>query len=211
MTATSRFYPRAMLTAFRKEWSWQTDSIYAAILKHNYDYSENDTYWSDISSHEISSGTVNYSTNGIALNSKSVSGVAANSWSNAWAPSTSYSAGYIIRPTTGNGHVYLAQNTGVSGATQPTWPTIVGQTVSDGTMVWNTCGSYVTALACTDPQWNDITFSNAGYLAIYSRTPATDSARPLIALIDFGGAQSVTSGTFKIDAPASGILVALTY
>lgn len=200
-----------MVTAFNKEWSWQSDSIYAAILKHNYDYSETNGYWSDISSHEINAGTVNYTPNGIPLNSRSISGISANSWQNTWSANTAYSAGHIIRPTSGNSHVYLAQNSGISGASQPIWPTTVGQTVSDGTMVWNTCGSYVTALSCADPQWNNITFSGAGYLAIYSRTPATDAQRPLIALVDFGGSQSITSGIFKVDAPSYGILVALTY
>lgn len=211
MPATSRFYPRAIVTAFKKEWSWQSDSIYAAILKFNYDYSVNDTYWSDILSHEINSGTVNYISGGKAITGRSVSGVAANSWASVWTANTAYAAGAVIRPTSGNGHVYLAQNAGITDSTQPTWPTVVGQVVTDGTMVWNTCGSYVTALIADDPQWDNITFSAAGYLAIYSRTPATDATRPLIAVIDLGGSQSITAGTFKIDGPSTGILLGLTY
>lgn len=211
MPATSKFYPRAMLTAFRKEWSWQSDSIYAAILKHNYDYSDLSTYWGDISQHEISAGLVNYTPGGKLLTSRATTGVAANSWTNVWAANTYYPSGSIVRPSTGNGHLYLAQTSGTSNSTQPSWPTTHGQSVTDASVIWDNAGSYGVALSCDDPQWDNITFSGAGYLAIYSRSPATDATRPLIAVVDFGGSQSITSGTFRIDAPASGILVALTY
>jgi hypothetical protein len=211
MPATSKFYPRAMLTAFRKEWSWQSDSIYAAILKHNYDYSDLNTYWGDITQHEISNSLVNYTPGGKLLTSRASSGVAANSWGNIWAANTYYAAGSIVRPTAGNGHIYLAQNAGTSSSTQPTWPTTHGQSVTDASIVWDNSGSYAVTLSCDDPQWDNITFSSAGYLAIYSRSPATDATRPLIALVDLGGSQSITAGTFRVDASPTGIAVALTY
>jgi hypothetical protein len=200
-----------MLTAFRKEWSWNSDSIYAAILKHNYNYSDQDTYWSDISQHEISAGAVNYTAGGKLLTSRTSTGVTANSWTIIRTSNTYYEAGSVVRPATPNGHLYVAQNSGTSNNNQPSWPTTHGQSVSDGSVVWDNAGSYAVTLSCDDPQWNNLTFSGAGYLAIYDRTPATDAARPLIALVDFGGTQSITSGIFRVDASPTGILIALSY
>ncbi|MEA3432061.1 MAG: hypothetical protein U9R01_05215 [candidate division WOR-3 bacterium] len=55
-----------------------------------------------------------------------------------WAASTAYSLGDYVRPTTANGYVYKCTTAGTSGAAEPTWPTTIGQTVTDGSVVW-TC------------------------------------------------------------------------
>ena len=56
---------------------------------------------------------------------------------------------------------------------------------------------------------NDIEWTSASFTAyhavIYDDTP-TAPADPLIASIDFGGAQTVTSGTFRITWDAEGIV-----
>jgi hypothetical protein len=44
----------------------------------------------------------------------------------------------IVTPITKNGRKYTCTTAGTSGATEPTWPTTVGNTVTDGTAVW-TC------------------------------------------------------------------------
>jgi hypothetical protein len=46
--------------------------------------------------------------------------------------------GTIVRPTTHNGYVYECTTAGIGAATEPTWPTTPGETVTDGTTVW-TC------------------------------------------------------------------------
>ena len=56
----------------------------------------------------------------------------------AWAASTAYSLGAKVKPTTANGNVYECTTAGTSGTTEPTWPTVDGATVTDGTVVW-TC------------------------------------------------------------------------
>ncbi len=48
----------------------------------------------------------------------------------------SYCSGRIIRPTVLNGYLYECAWGGTTGATEPTWPTTIGATVVDGTVVW---------------------------------------------------------------------------
>jgi hypothetical protein len=43
-----------------------------------------------------------------------------------------------VTPVTKNGRKYICTTAGTSGATEPTWPTTVGNTVTDGTAIW-TC------------------------------------------------------------------------
>ena len=58
-----------------------------------------------------------------------------------WKPSTAYtnasSNGYAY-PTVLNGYVYQASTAGTTGTTEPTWPSTIGGTVTDGTVTW-TC------------------------------------------------------------------------
>lgn len=63
--------------------------------------------------------------------------------------------------------------------------------------------SKTTTLDAADTTWTTATFT-AAYAVIYSDT-ATDSDSPLIALVDFGGSQSVAGGDFQIVWNASGI------
>jgi hypothetical protein len=54
-----------------------------------------------------------------------------------WTAGATYEAGFVIQSA---GFYFIAQNTGTSGLSQPTWPLGVGQTVSDGTIVWVNAG-----------------------------------------------------------------------
>lgn len=55
----------------------------------------------------------------------------------AWAAATAYSLGAVRRPTVANGYRYEVTVAGTShAATEPTWPTTVGNTVTDGTVTW---------------------------------------------------------------------------
>lgn len=58
----------------------------------------------------------------------------------AWAASTAYSLDHITRPTsTANvdvHYVYKCTTAGTSGSTEPTWPLVPGNTVNDGSAVW---------------------------------------------------------------------------
>ena len=59
----------------------------------------------------------------------------------AWAASTAYTLGNYRRPTTANSLYYEVTTAGTSAASEPTWPTTIGTTVTDGTVVW-TCRGY---------------------------------------------------------------------
>lgn len=54
-----------------------------------------------------------------------------------WAVATAYGLGDSARPTTPTGFRYEVTTAGTSHATtQPTWPTTIGSTVVDGTIIW---------------------------------------------------------------------------
>lgn len=58
-----------------------------------------------------------------------------------WAVATAYTLGQSVQPTTPNTYRYQVTTAGTSHATtEPTWPTTIGATVTDGTVTW-TCVS----------------------------------------------------------------------
>jgi len=54
----------------------------------------------------------------------------------AWTASTAYALNALVRPTTQTRYGYRCITAGTSGTIEPTWPTVVGETVTDGTVVW---------------------------------------------------------------------------
>ena len=55
-----------------------------------------------------------------------------------WTASTALSLGVSRRPTSPTGYRYQVTTAGTTAGTQPTWPTVIGSTVSNGSVVW-TC------------------------------------------------------------------------
>jgi len=110
----------------------------------------------------------------------------------AWQASTAYSLGAFVWPTTFNGYKYVCTTAGTSHATtEPTWPTTLGQTVTDGTtLVW-TCHSVEAVVTfSTIPEEHEeiIVLGATGYLAtsasVYTVDRATIAGRH--ATINFG-------------------------
>jgi len=59
-----------------------------------------------------------------------------------WQKSYNYALGDYSRPTVPNGYIYeVTSDTGSSGSSEPTWPAVVGSTVTDGGLVW-TCRAF---------------------------------------------------------------------
>lgn len=57
-----------------------------------------------------------------------------------WVLSTAFTFGAVVLPATKNGHRYTCSQGGTTAATEPTWPTRDGATVTDGTVIWQEAG-----------------------------------------------------------------------
>jgi hypothetical protein len=132
---------------------------------------------------------------------------AANSWASTAATSTAYTLGQVRRPSAGNGFLYRVVVAGTSGGSAPTWPTVVGTTVADGSVTWLCIGSYVVVLDLTDATlWTTFSAGPYRYMVISDRTPGTAATQPLICLFDFGSNQTGGGGNFDLSTPVEGIL-----
>jgi len=58
-----------------------------------------------------------------------------------WVASSPYQVGVVVVPNPSNGHVYQCIQAGISGASQPTFPTTAANTVKDGQAIWQEIGS----------------------------------------------------------------------
>ena len=101
-------------------------------LTHETDLSDNPQdmvlyFGSTTSSAELNT-TTNPGVNNITLTPTSILPV--------WSGSTAYAVGESVEPTVGNTYRYECTVAGTSAATQPTWPTTIGNTVVDGTVTW---------------------------------------------------------------------------
>jgi len=67
----------------------------------------------------------------------------------AWASSTAYSVGNIVRASTlqASGLVFRCTTAGTSGGSEPAWGTDIGSTITDGTVVWTAVASSYEELA----------------------------------------------------------------
>jgi hypothetical protein len=183
---------------------WLSDTIKVALLANTYTPAK-DTheFFGDVNADEVSGA--GYTVGGATLGSKTLTYTPANSWGTAWGASTAYAVGDVVRPTAGNGHLYVCVVAGTSAASpEPTWPTVANQTVTDGSVTWAEVGSGVTVLDSADPAWAASTIT-ARYAAYYKDT-GTPTTSPLLSLVDFESDQSSVSGTFTIVQSANGIL-----
>ncbi len=57
-----------------------------------------------------------------------------------WVTATAYSAGDKVKKISGGTHLYQCTTAGTSGGSEPTWPTTIDATVTDGTVVWTCIG-----------------------------------------------------------------------
>lgn len=64
----------------------------------------------------------------------------------------------------------------------------------------------VSTLTCTSPSWSGVTWTTPTMAIFFDSTPAADASNPIIAIWDFGGAQSVTNGTFTLQISGSGLI-----
>lgn len=201
--ANFNWYSQAFVKALGGSINFSSDTIKIALLSSSYTPSLAHDFKDDLSGEVSGTG---YTAGGATLGSKTLTSTVANSFGTTWAASTAYQTGDIVRPTTGNGKLYRAEAAGTSGASEPTWTTLIGDEITDSGVVWTCVGSAIVQLDAADPSWTTATFSGVRYAVIYDATPGSDATRPLIGYIDFGADQAVVSGTFTIQFSALGFL-----
>lgn len=202
MAVSGNFYGPFLAKAINKELDFDTDSIKIMLLTSSYTPNlGTHAYKSDLTNEVVGTG---YTATGNVLASCTLNYVAANSWGVSRANTTAYAKNYVVRPATGNGFLYQAITAGTSGGSIPTYPTVIGDTVTDGTVTWMCVAAGGVVLDAADPSWASSTIT-ARYAVIYDSTPGTDATRPLIALINFGADVSSTAATFSITFDVLGI------
>lgn len=205
MAASISIFSKAHERFFKGQMNLSSDTLKIMLLTSSYTPAlDTDDVKADIVANECSGA--GYSAGGAALASVTLARVAANSWAVSRANSTAYALGDIVRPASGNGHLYRCVAAGTSGGGVPTYTTVPGAALTDGTVTWAECGTAAIVLDSADPSLTTVTVT-ARYGVIYDDTHASDA---LIALYDPGLSLAPVAGTLNIPWPSTGILAFLT-
>lgn len=173
------------------------------------------TYVPDRSNHAFVSDLTNelttgggYTAGGTTLSTPVSAVTDADAWTQVWTASTAYLVGQIVRPTAGNGFVYLVNTAGTSDAVEPTWPTTIGQTVVDGSVQWTCIGRAVAWIDAPNlvPAWASFSAGPFRHVVLSDRAPATAATQPLIGVYSFATDQTGGGGNFDITFDDSGII-----
>jgi hypothetical protein len=204
MATTCKIYGNALKAAWNKEIDLNDGNMKVILCTSSYtpNVATHD-YYDDITNELTTAG--GYTAGGAAVANPTVSYTAANSWT-AWAANTAYTVGTLRRPSTGNGLLYRCAVAGTSHAsTEPTWPTTVGETVTDNGITWVCAGVGVFKFDCDDTAFSSATFTCRHAILLYST--GTDSTSPLICVQTFDADQNPSSGTFTVQWPSEGIIL----
>jgi hypothetical protein len=103
-----------------------------------------------------------------------------------WAANHSYKLYAQVRPNPANGYFYMAVVAGTSGASQPTFPTAVGETLVDGGVTWKCMGSSSPSIMSDNAIYHSGTKSlritGPGYGRIYQDISITPGKKYRISL-----------------------------
>lgn len=201
----AQLYAKAWLSLLNKTADLDSDSLKCSLHTSTYTLAINtDQFVSDLTN-ELS--TASGYTSGGATVTGSFALTVANSWASTAAVSTAYTVGQVRRPSTGNGFLYRCVVAGTSGGSAPTWPTVYGTTVADGSVTWLNIGAAVIVLDLTDATlWSSFSAGPFRYAVVSDRTPGTAATQPLICVFDFGSNQTGGGGNFDLATPVEGIL-----
>lgn len=197
-----QWYRNAIRAAINKEVDWDSDTLKFTL--------HTATYTPDLSVHDFVDDLTNelatsggYTSGGLTLTSPTRVFTAANSWGVARANSTAYAVEDIIRPAAANGFLYRVTTAGTSGGAPPTFPTVLGNTVADGTATLEMVGSGIIVLDAADPSWAAATFGPCRYMVLSDRQTGVASTSPLLGLTDFGVNKTGTGAAFTVGLHAS--------
>jgi hypothetical protein len=181
------------------------DTATVRLTLHAAAYSPNlatDDFFND-ATNELTTAS-GYTANGVALANKVSGIVVANSWSKAHTVSTAWRLGEIVRPSSGNGFVYRCIVAGTGAGTAPTWPTVVGTTVTDGGATWACVGTRCYRFTSDPVVWSAPFDAGPFQRAVlYIDTAGATTTDPLIAVASYGSTQTGQSGSWTI-TPDSG-------
>lgn len=194
---------------FNKQLDWDSDALVWTL--HTSTYTPNyDThaFVSDLTN-ELSTGggytAGTASGGGLAIASPTMTYTAANSWGTSRANSTAYAVGDVVRPSTGNGFLYMCVVAGTSHTAAPTFGTVVGRETAEGsgTVVWENIGSGITVFGCSDPSWSSATFGPCRYAVLSDRSSGANATNPLIGAVDFGSDKTGGGLAFTVQLHAT--------
>jgi hypothetical protein len=174
-------------------------SSYTPLVSHSYQ--------SDLTNELGTAG--GYTAGGATLAGMAISSTIANSWAITAAITTAYTLGQVVKPSGGNTYLYRCVVAGTSAGAPPTWPTVVGTTVTDGGVTWLNIGTAALMWTCTAPTWAAFTAGPFRTAVIADTTPGSAATNPLIAAMTFAADQTGGGGAFTITLDAgSGLFVA---
>lgn len=102
-----------------------------------------------------------------------------------WEASTEYALGQIVKPSSGiNNLRFVVTTAGTTGSSEPTWPTTVGGTVTDGTVTW-------TAEVSPGCKYNLNVVRYTGTVT------SVDSADPRLVTLSLSGSPPTTDSAWK--------------
>lgn len=150
-----------------------------------------------------------YTAGGVTLSNSVTVNRAGTAWSTTWAALTAWSDSQVIRPVVANGYVYRCTQSGVSAATEPVWPTAVGQCVQDGTAAWVCTGTIVVQLIADDllPAWAAFSAGPFRHVVLSDRRQADPADQVLIGVFTLPNDQVGPGVDFNIIFGPSGVCV----
>lgn len=198
-----KWYRQSPAKAYNKQIDFDTDTLVWTL--HTSTYAPNqDThaFVSDLTNElgagsGYTAGTV--SGGGLAIASPTVTYTAANSWGTVRANSTAYALEDVFRPASTNGFLYRVAVAGTSGGAPPTFPTVIGTTVADGTATIECVGTGIIVFGCTDPTWSSFSAGPCRYAVLSDRTSGANATNPLLGYADFGVDKTGGGGNFTVN------------
>jgi hypothetical protein len=202
MAVTGLFYPKFIDHLAQKRMDLDSDTFKAMLVTSAYTYSSAHDFQNDITNEVTGTG---YTAGGATLTSVTWTQTDANSWATSRANSTAYTLGQVVRPATGNGYLYQVVVAGTSGGSIPTYPTVIGQTVTDGGVTWSCFAQSIYAFDCADLSWPASTITAARKVIVYDATPGTSATNPLVGYVDFGTDQSSSTSALNVPIDPLGL------
>lgn len=192
---SARWYPNGLKNFMAGLVDWDADNIRVALTD-GHTFNDTHEFFSDVSVDELAAGG-GYTADGELLGTKT-NVVVDSSALSAWAATTAYEEGDVVRAVADNGHVFRCTVAGTSGGTEPTWATGTMRETADGaTVKWVEFGAAIQRLLAATTSWTSATFTVTG--AWIWKDTGVDSTSPLLGYVDFGGSRSPNNGQLDLD------------